>query len=118
MPEQLTLFDVPAKSRRPPRVLIVERERCNVHGEVETRCSANAAGPWGDGDYWVRDMTVDRPHGRVVGVRDTLAAAIGMVDNVCWREYQIRNRDGEIVRGWWRAAVPAVPAVQRGGAGG
>ena len=114
MPDQLTL-DVPAKPRCPPRVLIVERERCNVHGEVETWCSAYDAGPWGDGDYWVRDMTVDRPHGRVVGVRDTLAAAIGMVDNGCWCEYQIRNRDGEIVRGWWRAAVPA---VQRGGVEG
>ena len=38
-----------------------------------TWCSAYVAGPWGDGDYWVRDMTVDRPHGRVMGVRDTPA---------------------------------------------
>ena len=81
--------------------MIVTREQ-DVRGELQTWCSAYIHGPHRNGDYWVRDMTVDRPHGRLVGVRDTLAAAIGLLDNICLREYQVRSRDGEIVLGWWR----------------
>ena len=63
--------------------------------------SAWIAGPHGNGDWWVRDMRINVPHGRIVGVRDTLAAAIGLVDNQSILEYQIRDRDGRTVRGYW-----------------
>ena len=80
-----------------------------------TWCSAYVAGPWGDGDYWVRDMTVDRPHGRVVGVRDTPAGCAAWSITAVGASTRFATGTAKSCAAGGAAAVPA---VQRGGVEG